>query len=78
MNSLAGYVNWDISDLGVLPHRNESTRIFCFDVLFCCLVYFFFFSCLHSTDKKTKKISVEITEFMPRCYLLNPPSEQTV
>lgn len=36
MSSLAGNVNWDISDCGVLPHRNESTRFFGFVVLICC------------------------------------------
>lgn len=78
MNSLAGCVNWDISDLGVLTHRNESTRFFCVDVLFCCLVYFFFSLACIAQTRKPKKISVEITEFMPRCYLLNSPGEQTV
>lgn len=36
ISSLAGIVNWGISDLGVVPHRNESTRCFGFVVLFCC------------------------------------------
>lgn len=33
INSLAGSVNWGISDLGVLPHRNESAKFFDFVVL---------------------------------------------
>lgn len=33
MNSLAGTVSWDISDLGVVPHGNESTRLFGFVIL---------------------------------------------
>lgn len=54
INSVAGSINWDIPDLDVLPHRNESTSFFWF-FYFVVLVYLFLFSYLRSADNKTKQ-----------------------
>lgn len=57
INSLAGNVNWDMSDLDVLPHRNENTRFFwwCRSILLFQFTYFSSLGCVAQITRQNKK-----------------------